>query len=409
VTQKFRGKGFTLVELLVVIAIIGILVGMLLPAVQQVRESARRISCTNNLRQSALALINYQSSFMVFPDGNSPGPQVGHSFWVAALPFTEQAALFNQYDTNASSFTGGANNLDNDVTVLLQDVTLPYLVCPSSPLPVFASIVEDDETIHGLTFNGGNDNPITAMRPSYVGIAGSINGPDNRDGTDGGELSFSGMLSNSDGISISDITDGSSNTLLLGEQSDFLVTDSGKLVDCRMDGVHGFNAGARTRERGRQFNVVTVGGARLNEKRADGLVGAAGFGSQHSDFNWRLPTFVLILLVSVCVGCGPEKEPMGLISGTVTVKGEALGECKVAAYSPDTSRTSGGTVDEQGNFEIKNVPLGDYQIWFYPKPSNDPNHVPNIRIPMKYLKKETSGISASVKEKAEEVKLNVEM
>ena len=75
--MKTRSKGFTLVELLVVIAIIGILIGMLLPAVQQVREAARRITCNNNSRQLALAALNYESSFQVFPPAINSDASIG--------------------------------------------------------------------------------------------------------------------------------------------------------------------------------------------------------------------------------------------------------------------------------------------------------------------------------------------
>lgn len=97
--RLFR-DGFTLVELLVVIAIIGILVGMLLPAVQQVREAARRIQCANNEKQIALALHNYEGSYMKFPPGSDlPGQVSGHRYygcWVTKiLPFIEQENLLN--------------------------------------------------------------------------------------------------------------------------------------------------------------------------------------------------------------------------------------------------------------------------------------------------------------------------
>ena len=95
--------GFTLVELLVVIAIIGILIGMLLPAVQQVREAARRTACANNLRQIGLATLNYESAFQKFPASwqlpyaNNLGssPTTGWSTQALILPFLEQGNLFD--------------------------------------------------------------------------------------------------------------------------------------------------------------------------------------------------------------------------------------------------------------------------------------------------------------------------
>ena len=94
-----RHHGFTLVELLVVIAIIGILIGLLLPAVQAAREAAHRSQCSNNLKQVGLALHNYQSSFGVFPAGQMyPAPTTGTtSIVVALLPYFEQGNLANSY------------------------------------------------------------------------------------------------------------------------------------------------------------------------------------------------------------------------------------------------------------------------------------------------------------------------
>ena len=99
-----RPRGFTLVELLVVIAIIGIMVGLLLPAVQAAREAARRMQCGNHLKQVGLALHNYESAFGVWP-AQSSGPSQGkefaarrNSWFTAILPFVEQDGLFQSFD-----------------------------------------------------------------------------------------------------------------------------------------------------------------------------------------------------------------------------------------------------------------------------------------------------------------------
>jgi prepilin-type N-terminal cleavage/methylation domain-containing protein len=118
-----RRVGFTLVELLVVIAIIGILIGMLLPAVQSVREAARRTACMNNIRQLGLALHNYEGAHKAFPPANVQNP--GHNWASFTLDFIEQnnvSAIYNR-DVNWSH----ASNQEAITTII------PLFICPSNP------------------------------------------------------------------------------------------------------------------------------------------------------------------------------------------------------------------------------------------------------------------------------------
>lgn len=255
--MKSSRDGFTLVELLVVIAIIGILIGMLLPAVQAVREAARRSECQNNERQAALALLSYESAHTTFPDGNmrpigapenndqNPGP--GHSFWVLALPFIEQGNLADRYDLAESGWTGGSNS-SNPNTSAIAGVVLPFLLCPSSPLPEFPEELTNAQ-IQGTT---NASPPAAGMKPCYVGISGSIahstaNLPENGSaGTGNSTLSEGGILINNEGIGFGQIPDGASNTIVLGEQADWMVNpDDGSQIEIRSDGNHGFTMGAR--------------------------------------------------------------------------------------------------------------------------------------------------------------------
>ena len=134
--RSFNRKAFTLVELLVVIAIIGILIGMLLPAVQQVREAARRSSCSNNLRQLGIAGLNYEAAFGKFPPASlatAPTPSGDVNGWSAQaqlLPYIEAANLSSRidysvgYDVPIEIVLGGQ-------TVPLRSARVPVFVCPS--------------------------------------------------------------------------------------------------------------------------------------------------------------------------------------------------------------------------------------------------------------------------------------
>ena len=116
-------KGFTLVELLVVIAIIGILVGLLLPAVQSAREAARRMQCSNNLKQFGLAIHNYESTNKRLPAGRSPS---GLSTHAQLLPYMEQNNAFNMVDFNVAW-----NHMSNTSALA---VNIPTFTCPSDPV-----------------------------------------------------------------------------------------------------------------------------------------------------------------------------------------------------------------------------------------------------------------------------------
>ncbi len=118
-----RRRGFTLVELLVVIAIIGILVALLLPAVQAAREAARRMQCGNNLKQFGLALHNYHDTYKKFPPASGPRSFSAQTY---LLPFMEQLNLYNQIDFNVS--TNHANN------AIPRGTQLVIFNCPSDPL-----------------------------------------------------------------------------------------------------------------------------------------------------------------------------------------------------------------------------------------------------------------------------------
>jgi prepilin-type N-terminal cleavage/methylation domain-containing protein/prepilin-type processing-associated H-X9-DG protein len=236
---------FTLVELLVVIAIIGILVALLLPAVQAAREAARRSECNNKLKQLGLALQNHHDVLKRLPPGTSQDQQPfgpGASNWGASwliyiLPYIEQNALYGQLTIGGGTGYGNTTN-----GAILSNVRIPGYRCPSTPLP--------ETTTSGVPGSG------VMQMPNYVGIAGAVPGlipgyTENRYGNPGGSagccsggiLVTSGSLIPNGKLNLSGLTDGTSNTMIVGEHGDFLVTANGSKVAWTAAGPHGWSIG----------------------------------------------------------------------------------------------------------------------------------------------------------------------
>ncbi len=150
-------QGFTLVELLVVIAIIGVLVGLLLPAVQSAREAARRMSCSNNLRQFGLAMLNYESARGHFPPtdargSGTPGPQAvgGWSLHARLLPYAEESNVASAFDFSQAAFTGNYRSQSpNAAFAALFAVPISMLLCPSDGAPAV-------QMSNGFLYGGNN-------------------------------------------------------------------------------------------------------------------------------------------------------------------------------------------------------------------------------------------------------------
>ncbi|HWG42312.1 MAG TPA: DUF1559 domain-containing protein [Gemmataceae bacterium] len=197
-------RGFTLIELLVVIAIIAILIGLLLPAVQKVREAAARMQCGNNLKQLALGMHNYHDTYGTFPAGMSPGTvNFGNSYccwgtWqVAILPFIEQQNAFNRYvNYGGNDSTGPRYGAAPNTQVTKQ--RFKAMTCPSD----MSNAPLGGITSHNYAVNYGNTG---IYQPSSVVSGGST--------AVFGGAPFSPSL----GTKLTVITDGTSNTLMLSE------------------------------------------------------------------------------------------------------------------------------------------------------------------------------------------------
>ena len=200
-------RAFTLIELLVVIAIIAVLIGLLLPAVQKVREAAARIKCANNLHQLALAAHNYHDTNNSFPPGVTmltfpSAPRFrGVTLFVALMPYIEQDNLVRDWDrTNPLNNTAGGRAAKTAVIV-------PVLLCPSDTIPQ-NPVDSGSNRWYALGSYGGNGGT-RSYDPQFAtndGVFGVI-GPGSQTAPNGSP------------VRMGDLTDGTSNTALFGERS----------------------------------------------------------------------------------------------------------------------------------------------------------------------------------------------
>ncbi len=201
-----RNLGFTLVELLVVIAIIGMLVGLLLPAVQQARAAARAMQCKNNLKQISLAMLNHEANQRSLPagvgvyiDSTAPDDWVRRTWFWNTLPYVEQGALYAQIQAHYySDKRTGAYDYTN---LPGKEVIVPSFICP-------------DEVVREKTSNGSGSNNQQGFHGNYMGNGG------NSYFNEGGptqSAKLNGVFPAVQGIKLASIKDGLSNTLFFSE------------------------------------------------------------------------------------------------------------------------------------------------------------------------------------------------
>jgi prepilin-type N-terminal cleavage/methylation domain-containing protein/prepilin-type processing-associated H-X9-DG protein len=265
-------KGFTLVELLVVIIVIGVLLALLLPTHRGSREASRRMQCSNNMKQLCLGLQNYHDTFLYLPYGarhrtsgaeDEEQSSWGSSWLVATLPFCEQRPLFDKL-MRADAESPANDYQSSAVRNQAHNAKIKYMICPSSALP-------EMQTLGGLALvlpsyagiMGAGDHKSTYVTQTVVDAKGRI-----ILGPYGGLAAGNGALPLNESLAFDACSDGTANTIIVGEVADWYYNDAGQKFNPGLSSEAGWIAGthlsAPVRAGGsaipadRVFNLITI-------------------------------------------------------------------------------------------------------------------------------------------------------
>ncbi len=218
---KYGRRAFTLVELLVVIAIIGVLVALLLPAIQAAREAARRSSCSNNLRQIGLGLHNYHDTHNRFPTGGVGN--MAANWLVLLMPYVELGNIHDQLDFPNRGFI--PNEAPESNSIALENFTANVYWCPSASVPLHSPFSAQRggrpwNTVCYVGIAGASSSPTSSSDPTGVGRCDS-----------GGSRGFAcsnGILIANSAVGTQAVMDGTSNTIIVGEQSGWMYSGTSR-------------------------------------------------------------------------------------------------------------------------------------------------------------------------------------
>jgi len=238
--SRARRRAFTLIELLVVIAIIAVLIALLLPAVQSAREAARRMQCTNNLKQIGLGVHNYMSAFNTTPvheyrradEYGGTGGSAGNRAWhCMILPFIEMKAMYDSFNFTYSDGFYGNNNIVNGVNATVQRSSVATFLCPSDGLtclPQDGVVNTGSGRLGNNNYAGNTGRPRNILMPGQSPTGGNLPPHMGAISTSRmyntvGPCSPAGRATNTNvNVTMASITDGTSNT---AAASEFLMND----------------------------------------------------------------------------------------------------------------------------------------------------------------------------------------